>query len=102
MAIGENCSTKAFKDYLFKDLGLPILKTTASDKEAADDMTMILLKEWYDENKPELSTLFTLVQEYRKWGKIKSTYIDGYPSIATLRPAIFTLNFSHCLPTLAV
>ena len=76
MAIGENCSTKAFKDYLFKDLGLPILKTTASDKEAADDMTMILLKEWCDENKPELSTLFTLVQEYRKWGKIKYTYID--------------------------
>ena len=31
-----------------------------------------------DENRPELSGLFTLVQEYRKWGKIKSTYIDGY------------------------
>ena len=39
---------------------------------------MIMLKEWCDSNRPELSQLFTLVQEYRKWGKIKSTYIDGY------------------------
>ena len=46
--IGSNCSTNAFKNYLYK------------------------------ENRPELSPLFTLVQEYRKWGKIKSTYIDGY------------------------
>lgn len=97
VAIGENCSTKAFKDYLFKDLGLPILKTTASDKEAADDMTMILLKEWCDENKPELSNLFTLVQEYRKWGKIKSTYIDGYlkhrnSATGNIHPELFALS----------
>ena len=97
VAIGENCSTKAFKDYLFKDLGLPILKTTASNKEAADDMTMILLKEWCDENKPELSTLFTLVQEYRKWGKIKSTYIDGYlkhrnSATGNIHPELFALS----------
>ncbi len=76
--IGANCSTQAFKNYLYKDLGLPILKTTETNREAADDMTMTLLKEWCDENRPELSGLFTLVQEYRKWGKIKSTYIDGY------------------------
>lgn len=97
VAIGENCSTKAFKDYLFKDLGLPILKTTASDKEAADDMTMILLKEWCDKNKPELSNLFTLVQEYRKWGKIKSTYIDGYlkhrnTATGNIHPELFALS----------
>ena len=97
VSIGENCSTKAFKDYLFKDLGLPILKTTASDKEAADDMTMILLKEWCDENKPELSNLFTLVQEYRKWGKIKSTYIDGYlkhrnSATGNIHPELFALS----------
>lgn len=76
--IGANCGTKAFKDYLYKTLGLPVLKTTASEKEAADDMTMILLKEWCEKNRPELAGLFSLVQEYRKWGKIKSTYIDGY------------------------
>lgn len=76
--IGANASTKAFKEYLYKTQKLPILKTTELEKEAADDMTMILLKEWCDENKPELSNLFSLIQEYRKWGKIKSTYIDGY------------------------
>ena len=97
VSIGANCSTKAFKDYLFKDLGLPVLKTTASDKEAADDMTMILLKEWCDTNKPELSDLFTLVQEYRKWGKIKSTYIDGYlkyrnAATGNIHPDLFSLS----------
>lgn len=76
--IGANCSTKAFKNYLYLTLKLPVLKMTESSKEAVDDMTMIQLKEWCDKNKPELSHLFTLVQEYRKWSKIKSTYIDGY------------------------
>lgn len=76
--IGANCGTQAFKDYLYKTLNLPVFKTTASDKEAADDMTMVMLKEYCDEHRPELSELFDLVQEYRKWGKIKSTYIDGY------------------------
>ncbi len=76
--IGANCSTQAFKNYLYKDLKLPVLKTTETNREATDDMTMILLKEWCDQNKPELSNLFELVQEYRRLGKIKSTYIDGY------------------------
>lgn len=95
--IGANCSTAAFKNYLYKDLELPVLKTTASNKEAADDMAMMLLKEWCDKNKPELSTLFTLVQEYRKWGKIKSTYIDGYtkfinPVTGCIHPDLFALS----------
>ena len=64
--IGANCSTQAFKNYLYKDLELPVLKTTGTNREAADDMTMTLLKEWCDEHRPELSKLFTLVQEYRK------------------------------------
>jgi len=76
--IGANASTSAFKKYLFVDLGLPVMKTTAKHQEAADDETMILLKEWCESNRPELARLFDLVQEYRKWGKLKSTYIDGY------------------------
>lgn len=95
--IGANCSTQAFKNYLYKDLGLPILKTTETNREAADDMTMTLLKEWCDKNRPELSKLFTLVQEYRKWGKIKSTYIDGYlkylnPVTVCIHPDMFALS----------
>ena len=50
--IGSNCSTNAFKSYLFNDLGLPVLKTTESNREAADDATMIMLKEWCDANRP--------------------------------------------------
>lgn len=95
--IGANCSTQAFKNYLYKDLELPILKTTETNREAADDMTMTLLKEWCDANRPELSGLFTLVQEYRKWGKIKSTYIDGYlkylnPVTGCIHPELFALS----------
>jgi DNA polymerase-1 len=76
--LGANAGTQAFKDYLFKDLKLPVLKSTAKWKEAADDETMILLSEYCKANRPELVELFALVQEFRKWAKIKSTYIDGY------------------------
>jgi DNA polymerase-1 len=76
--IGSNCSTNAFKKYLFQNLKLPVLGTTATNRAATDDAAMIQLKEWCDENRPELSHLFELVQEYRKWNKISSTYITGY------------------------
>ena len=73
------------------------MKVTASNKEAADDASMILLKEWCDANRPELSPLFTLVQEYRKWSKIKSTYIDGYlkfrnAATGRIHPDFFALS----------
>ena len=95
--IGANCSTKAFKDYLYQTLKLPVMKVTASNKEAADDASMIMLKEWCDTNRPELSPLFALVQEYRKWGKIKSTYIDGYlkyinAATGRIHPDFFALS----------
>lgn len=95
--IGANCSTQAFKNYLYRDLHLPVLKTTETNREAADDMTMTLLKEWCDKNRPGMSKLFTLVQEYRKWGKIKSTYIDGYLKYVNsvtgrIHPEIFALS----------
>lgn len=76
--IGQNASTSAFKSYLYTDLGLPVLKTTAKYQEAVDDEAMILLADWCRVHKPELVRLFELVQEYRHWGKIKSTYLDGY------------------------
>lgn len=78
VAIGANASTSAFKQYLYRDLGLPVMKRTEKNQEAADDAVMQLLKEWCTENRPELVRLFELVQEYRKWGKMESTYIDGY------------------------
>ena len=76
--IGANAGTKAFKNYLFKDLSLPILKTTEKNAEAADDQVMVMLAQWCAGHRPELVPLFELVQEYRKWSKLKTTYIDGY------------------------
>ena len=76
--IGANAGTKDFKDYLYKTLGLPVLKTTEKLSEAADDEAMILLSEWCKNNRPELVPLFDMVKDYRKWNKLKSTYIDGY------------------------
>ena len=76
--IGANAGTQAFKDYLFKTMGLPVLKVTEKNTEAADDQTMIMLAEWCADHRPELVPLFDLIQEYRKWSKLKTTYLDGY------------------------
>lgn len=76
--IGANAATSAFKKYLYDDLKLPVFKTTAKFQEAMDDEALVLLSEWCEGNRPDLVPLFKLVQEYRRWGKIKSTYIDGY------------------------
>lgn len=76
--IGANASTAAFKRYLFDRLKLPKVKQTAKEQDALDDEALILLKEYCQKERPELVHLFELVQEYRHWGKIKSTYIDGY------------------------
>ena len=39
---------------------------------------MVMLAQWCADQRPELVPLFELVQEYRKWSKLKTTYIDGY------------------------
>ena len=95
--IGSNCSTTAFKNCLYNDLKLPVLKVTETNREAADDMAMQMLKEWCDVHRPELSRLFTLVQEYRKWGKLVSTYLTGYmkhlnPVTGRIHPDMFALS----------
>lgn len=94
--IGANAGTQAFKDYLFKTLGLPVLKTTVKNAEAADDQTLVMLAEWCGEHRPELVPLFELVQEYRKWSKLKTTYIDGYlnylnPATGRIHPDLLPL-----------
>jgi DNA polymerase-1 len=38
----------------------------------------VLLRDWCNENRPELAPLFDLILEYRRIGKLLSTYIDGY------------------------
>lgn len=97
VAIGANASTSAFKQYLYRDLGLPVMKKTEKNQEAADDAAMQMLKEWCAANRPELVHLFELVQEYRRWGKLKSTYIDGYlthvnPATGRIHPDLMPLG----------
>ena len=94
--IGANAGTQAFKDYLFKTLGLPVLKTTVKNAEAADDQTLVMLAEWCGEHRPKLVPLFDMVQEYRKWSKLKTTYIDGYlnflnPATGRIHPDLLPL-----------
>lgn len=95
--IGSSCSTAAFRNYLYNELGLPVLKVTETNREAADDAAMQLLQEWCDAHRPELSPLFTLVQAYRKWQKLLSTYIRGYlrcvnPVTGRIHPDMFALS----------
>ena len=94
--IGANAGTQAFKDYLFKTMGLPVLKMTEKNTEATDDQTMIMLAEWCTDNRPELVPLFDLIQEYRKWSKLKTTYLDGYlrfinPATGRIHPDMLPL-----------
>ncbi|MCD8014614.1 MAG: bifunctional 3'-5' exonuclease/DNA polymerase [Lachnospiraceae bacterium] len=95
--IGTNCSTQAFKNYLYRDLKLPVLKKTVTGRESVDDESMQRLKAWCDKNRKDLSRLFTLVQEYRGWNKAKSTSIDGYlkyinPVTGCIHPDMFGLS----------
>ena len=94
--IGANCGTQAFRKYLYQTLKLPVLKTTEKNAEAADDQTMQMLAEWCRENRPELVPLFEAVQEYRKWGKLNTTYLDGYlkhinPATGRIHPDMLPL-----------
>lgn len=95
--IGANASTAAFKKYLYEDLKLPVFKVTAKYQEAMDDEVLVILKEWCAENRPDFVKLFKLVQNYRRWGKIKSTYIDGYmqhinSATGRIHPDLFPLG----------
>ena len=76
--LGANASTDAFKKYLYEDLKLPVMKITAKYQAAADEESLILLKDWCEKNKPEIVPFLNLIHDYRKWNKIKSTYIDGF------------------------
>lgn len=75
--LGANASTVDFKNFLYNEQKLPVLKTTERYSEAADEEALILLREWCRENKPALVELITKVIEYRKWSKLKSTYMEG-------------------------
>jgi len=77
--LGANGSTRAFKDYLFTQLQLPVLKQTEAGAPALDDEAILLLSDWCQENgRGELKPLFEAVLDCRRWQKIRSTYLEGY------------------------
>jgi DNA polymerase-1 len=76
--IGANASTDALKKYLYEELNLPVVKTTAKFQVAADEEAIILLKDWCKGHRADVLPLLEAIHDYRKWNKIKSTYIDGF------------------------
>ena len=95
--IGSNATTQEFKNFLYNTLGLPILKTTQKNKKAADDETFTLLSFYCKQHEPEYVPLFDIIKDYRKWGKIKSTYIDSYfkhlnSATGRIHPDLFPLG----------
>lgn len=95
--IGSNATTQEFKNFLYGSLGLPVLKTTGKNKEATDDEAFILLSSYCKQHEPEYVPLFDIIKDYRKWGKIKSTYIDSYfkhlnSATGRIHPDLFPLG----------
>lgn len=77
--IGNNASTDAFKKFIFENLNVPVFKRSKTGKPAFDDEVILKIKDWAKENnKQDIEKLCDLVIEYRKWQKLKSTYVDGY------------------------
>lgn len=64
--IGENCSTEAFKGFLYKTLKLPVIKLTAKYREAADDEAIQMLAAYCKQVRPELVEFFDTVKEFRR------------------------------------
>jgi DNA polymerase-1 len=97
LRLGANAATDEFKRFLYEEQGLPVLKSTAKNRDAADDEALILLKEYCEASRPDLVKLLEAVQEYRKWSKILATYIDGFlhaihPVTGRIHPEFFPLG----------
>jgi len=95
--IGSSCTTKAFRDALYRKMALPVLRRTESGQPATDDQAIQTLKEWCRQNRKELAPLFEKVQEYRKTGKLLTTYLEGYmkhisPATGRIHPEMLPLG----------
>jgi len=75
--IGANAATKDFKDYLFKDWGLPVLKQTDTGKPSVDAEALNLTIEYCETHHPEILGFLRDVMVYRGLSKLHKTYIIG-------------------------
>ena len=92
--LGANCSSQAFKNYLYDTLELPVVKMTKNNVAALDSTTVSLLKKWCDANRPTLSPLLTLVETYRKHYQVKRTFLDGYMKYINSKTGCLHPNFN--------
>ena len=56
---------------------------------------LVLLKSWCSNNKPELIEFIDTIQEFRKWSKLKSTYIDGILNFINQQQRLYIQASSH-------
>lgn len=76
--IGKNASTKIFKSFLFDIMKCPVMTKTETGQASTDDAAFQSLEEYFRNKKDEeAEQFFRDLQEYRKWGKLNSTYIEG-------------------------
>lgn len=96
--IGKSGNTQALKKCLYERNHLPLVK----DTQTLDEDALILLEEYCKSDKADkkhtaLSPLFSLLREYRSWGKTLSTYIDGLSkhinqATGRIHPNMFSLS----------
>lgn len=75
--VGANAATNDFKTYLYNELSLPVLKTTATGKPSVDNEALDALMDYARENKPEVLGYLELVGDFRRLGKLFKTYLIG-------------------------
>ncbi|WP_373482659.1 DNA polymerase [Acetobacterium sp.] len=95
--VGANAATNDFKAYLFEDLGLPVLKTTATGKPSVDNEALLALLDYAQAAAPEVLDYLALVADFRRMSKLDKTYLVGLgsrinPATAALHPQFLPLG----------
>ncbi|MGG5460593.1 DNA polymerase [Clostridium sp. B9] len=75
--LGSNLQTQDFKDFIFKDLSLPVLKVSEKGEPSLDDESLILLGNWCVKNFPKGDYLIDCIKRHKRVSKLKSTYIEA-------------------------
>lgn len=113
LLVGErNPNSKRMIDVLFKDLGLPAIKLTATGQESTDDETLGVLKAQLKarreagERNVQLVDLgievIDCIQTYREYQKMDSTYVMALLQKADARDRIHTtLNYTSSVSRLS-
>lgn len=92
--VGANAATNDFKAYLFADLGLPVLKTTATGQASVDNEALAALLDYACDHAPAALDYLGWVGEYRRLGKLFKTYLVGLgDAISPVTGAIHTRFF---------